>query len=117
MVTNNSRNFDIQTAVVGFHQQVTQAMCFFSHQDHDAASARRGQLAHGAFRKRAVQIGQQGGVVENTFQFGTHEEAAGTVVNELVVLHDIQFMLVANVGNSCDQPFLIGTDSAQNFTL
>jgi hypothetical protein len=45
------------------------------------------------------------------------KEAAGTVVNELVVLHDIQFMFVANVGNSCDQPFLIGTDGAQNFTL
>ncbi|SAJ30644.1 Uncharacterised protein [Enterobacter cloacae] len=92
-------------------------MRLFGDQNDNAATARRVQLAHRAFRQGAVQIGKQGCVVENAFQFGTHKEATGTVVNELVVLHDIQFMLVANVGNSCDQPFLIGTDSAQNFTL
>ena len=117
MVANNGSYFHVQTAVVCFHQQVAQTVCFFGHQDHDAASTGWGQFAHGTFRKRAVEIGKQGGVVENTFEFGTHKEAAGTVVNELVVLHDIQFMFVANVGNSCDQSFLIGTDGAQNFTL
>lgn len=64
------------------------------------------------FRQGAVEIGQQSSVVKNAFQFGAHKETTGTVVNKLIVLHNVEFMLVADIGDTRDEAFLIRANSA-----
>ena len=112
MVADNRGNIDIQPAVVGFHQQIAQTVRLFRHQNHHPASACRIQFADGAFRQGAVEIGQQSSVVKNAFQFGAHKETTGTVVNKLIVLHNVEFMLVADIGDTRDEAFLIRANSA-----
>ena len=89
MVTNNCRDFDIQAAVIGFHQQIAKAMRFFSDQNHYPAPTGRIQLTHGAFWQCAIEIRQQGGIIKNPFQFRAHKKAPGTVINKFIVLYDI----------------------------
>ncbi len=42
---------------------------------------------------------------KNSFQLGTHKETVSTVVDEFVILHNIEFMLRANMGDLGDQTF------------
>jgi len=39
------------------------------------------------------------------------------VVNELIILHNIQFVLVTNVRNAGDQTLLVRANSTQYFAL
>ncbi|MNU03684.1 hypothetical protein D3C72_2477910 [compost metagenome] len=39
------------------------------------------------------------------------------MINELVVLNNVEFMLVTNIGDLGDQAFGIRTNGAQNFSL
>jgi hypothetical protein len=39
------------------------------------------------------------------------------VINKLVVLHNIQLVLVTDVGDAGDETFLVRTNSAQDFAL
>jgi uncharacterized protein HemY len=80
-------------------------MCFFGHQHDNAAAAGVMQFTNRACRQRAVEIRQQRGVIENAFQLGTHKEATGTVIDELVVLNNVELMLIANMVDLGDQAF------------
>ncbi|MOA31347.1 hypothetical protein D3C78_1524990 [compost metagenome] len=117
MVTDNRRNLHIQAAVSAFHQQVAQAMRFFGHQHHNTTTAGVMQFADRTHRQCAIEIRQQSSVVKNAFQLGTHKEAASTVINEFIVLNNVEFMFVTNIGDLGDQTFGIRTNGAQNFSL
>ncbi|MNV40674.1 hypothetical protein D3C71_1322890 [compost metagenome] len=50
VITDNGGNFNVQPAVVGFHQQIAQTMSFFGDQNHDFTTSGGSQFANGAFR-------------------------------------------------------------------
>lgn len=112
VVADHRSNFDIQATVGAFHQQIAQAVGLFGDQHHDAATSGAVQFARGAFRQRIIQVGQQRGVVEDAFQFGAHKEAPGAMIDKLIVLHDVELMFVANIGDLGDQAFRVRADGA-----
>ena len=54
VVPDDGGNFNVQSTVVSFHQQVAQTVGFFCDQNDDTAAARRVKLTYGTFRQRAV---------------------------------------------------------------
>ena len=87
-------------------------MRLFGDQNDHATPSGALEFAHRALRQRAVEIGQQRGVIENAFQLGAHKEATGAVIDELIVLDDVQLVLVANVGDLGDKALGVRADGA-----
>ncbi|BAK11501.1 hypothetical protein PAJ_1421 [Pantoea ananatis AJ13355] len=112
VITDNGGDFHIEAAKRTLHQQVAKAVCFFGNENNNTATACAMQFTHGTLRKGTVEIGQQGGVVKNPLQLCAHKKTPGAMINKLIVLHDIQFVLVTNIGDFGDQTFCIGTNGS-----
>lgn len=117
MVVDNCGNIDIQFVVVGFYQQIVQIVCFFCYQNYYLVMVCWIQFVDGVFRQGVVEIGQQSSVVKNVFQFGVYKEMIGMVVNKFIVLYNVEFMFVVDIGDMCDEVFLIRVNSVQYFML
>ncbi len=105
----------IESTIVGFHQEIPEAMGLLGRQHHYALASGIHQFHMVLFRQDLGQLLQQLSFIELAFKFGTHEKAPLLIIDKLVVLDDVQSVLKAYPSDSGDKPIFIGTINHQYF--
>ncbi len=108
MVATDRGDFNIQPAIVGFHQQSRRpdnAPLLVTRITSPTASGGIASRTEPSGVLGAVQVGQKSGIIEDAFQLSVRIKSVRCDVHKFIVLHNISSRAYSNVGNPRDKAF------------